>query len=290
MRLASCPSRTLFFSARVSAGIVIIALCLLFSVIIVFALPAFVTQESHGVLSLSWNPYKNTFGILPMLTGSLLLSFSTLVVAWPFSLLICFWLLTAKQSLLLSVIKVCLRLMAAIPTVIYGFAAIFLITPLIRAGFGGSGLCWLSAIIALTFLVTPSIVLVMESGLAPRLQRLCPSGLALGLDRFELLWFFIVPQEKKVLFAGLLLGFGRAIGDTLLPLMLSGNAPQFPLALSDGLRTLSAHMALVTANEVGGSAYNSLFAAGAMLLCINALTSLLLRAVTAQFDKTEEKV
>lgn len=75
----------------------------------------------------------------------------------------------------------------------------------------------------------------------------------------------------------LALGFGRGVGDTLIALMLSGNWPQLPALPTDSLRTLTAHMALVTANEVGGTAYNSLFAAGAILLLINGAVSLTIR-------------
>lgn len=73
------------------------------------------------------------------------------------------------------------------------------------------------------------------------------------------------------------LGFGRAVGDTLLPLMLAGNAPQVPESLTASLRALTAHMALVTSNEVGGAAYNSLFMAGVLLLAVNAAVSLTVR-------------
>ena len=83
---------------------------------------------------------------------------------------------------------------------------------------------------------------------------------------------------------------GRALGDTLIPLMLAGNAPQAPLALGDSLRTLTAHMALVTANEVGGAAYNSLFAAGALLLLITAVTSLALRRLRGNGAKNWRRI
>ena len=134
----------------------------------------------------------------------------------------------------------------------------------------------------LSLLALPTMVLILEAGLRPRLDRLCPGGLAVGLTRFELLWFFVIPQAKTTLLAAAVLGFGRIVGDTLLPLMLAGNAPQVPDRISEGVRTLAAHMALVTANEVGGAAYDSLFAAGALLLCINAAASLLLRRLAAR--------
>ena len=138
-------------------------------------------------------------------------------------------------------------------------------------------MCLLSAGVMLILLVLPSMVLVLEAGLRPRLERLCPWGLALGFSRLDMLRLFVLPKSGRCLAAAAVLGFGRAVGDTLIPLMLAGNAPGVPGGFTEGLRTLTAHMALVTANEVGGAAYNSLFAAGLILLLVNAAASLALR-------------
>lgn len=271
-----------------AAGMALLGITLLFAMIIAFALPVFMQQDNGGVFTWTWQPYQGEFGILPMLTGSLLLSFSTLLLAWPLSLAVCCWTLERKSGFMVNLIRGLLRFMTAIPTVVYGFAAVFLLTPLIRVGLGGSGMCWLAATIMLTLLVLPTMTLILEAGLKPRLEGLCPGGPALGLTRLELLWFFVLPLARKTLLAAALLGFGRAVGDTLLPLMLAGNAPQVPGGLTESLRTLTAHMALATANEVGGSAYNSLFAAGALLLGINAAVSLAARRLEKSLGRGHE--
>ena len=274
---------------RLAAGTALSGVGLLFAMVIIFAIPAFMHQGANGVFTWSWRPYQGEFGILAMLAGSVVLAISALLLAWPLSLALCCWLLTSPKSLFLAPVRGCLRLMSAIPTVVYGFAAVFLITPLARSWLGGSGFCWFSAAVVLALLVLPTMVLILEAGLAPRLEKLCHGGLAVGLDRLELLWFFVLPQSRNTLLAAALLGLGRAFGDTLIPLMLAGNAPQVPLALGDSLRTLTAHMALVTANEVGGAAYNSLFAAGALLLIITAATSLALRRLRVGSGKLKER-
>lgn len=263
--------------ARLAAGVALLGIGLLFAMIVISAVPAFLHQGAGGVFTWSWRPYQGEFGILPMLAGSVILALSALFLAWPLSLAVCCWSITARSNPFRRPVRACVRLMTAVPTVVYGFAAVFLVTPLVRAGLGGSGFCWLAAALVLALLTVPTMAFVLEAGLAPRLAALCPGGLAVGLDRLELLWFFVLPQARKTLLAAALLGAGRAFGDTLLPLMLAGNAPQAPAGLGDSLRTLTAHMALVTANEVGGAAYNSLFAAGALLLVITAATSLALR-------------
>lgn len=274
---------------RLAAGTALAGIGLMFAMIIIFAVPAFLHQGADGVLAWSWRPYQGEFGILPMLAGSVILTLSALLLAWPLSMALCCWILTSPKSLLLTPVRGCLRLMSAVPTVVYGFAAVFLVTPLARSWLGGSGFCWAAAAVVLALLTLPTMVLILEAGLGPRLEKLCPGGLAVGLDRLELLCFFVLPKSRNTLLAAALLGLGRAFGDTLIPLMLAGNAPQIPLAFGDSLRTLTAHMALVTANEVGGAAYSSLFAAGALLLAVTAAISLALRRLKSAADKPEER-
>ena len=274
---------------RLAAWLAFLGIGLLFALIILFAVPAFLHQGAGGVFAWAWRPYQGEFGILAMLAGSVILTASALLLAWPLALALCCFIITSPKSPFLAPVRCCIRLMTAVPTVVYGFAAVFLVTPLARSWLGGSGLCLFSAALVLALLVLPTMALVLEAGLGPRLERLCPGGLALGLNRLELLWFFVLPQSRDTLLAATLLGLGRAFGDTLIPLMLAGNAPQVPMAFADSLRTLTAHMALVTANEVGGAAYNSLFAAGALLLLITAATSLALRRLRGHSDKNGER-
>lgn len=265
---------------RFAAGIAVFGILLLFLMIVAFALPVFTDQSAGGPFSLVWSPGQGHFGILPMIAGSLVLALSALLLGWPLGLALCCWLYcpAAGQSraafLARNFVGALVRFMTAIPTVVYGFAAVFLLTPFVRAAFGGTGSCWLSAALMLAVLILPTIVLLLSAGIAPRLDRLLPGALALGFTRLDLAWLFVLPAAKKTLVSSLVLGFGRAVGDTLIPLMLAGNAPQIPQSYSSSLRTLTAHMAMVTSNEVGGAAYNSLFVAGALLLLINVCVSL----------------
>ncbi len=260
-------------------------IALLFGMIAAFALPVLVDGSTGGPFSWTWLPSSGHFGILPMLCGSLLLSLSALLLAWPLALGICCRLYLGEgrpgQRGLTALLRGLVRGMTAIPTVVYGFAALFLLTPLIREGLDqGAGLCWLSAALVLALLILPTMVLVMEAGLRPRLETLHLSAASLGLTRLQTLGFLALPSARRSLISAAVLGFGRAAGDTLVSLMLAGNAPQLPASLYESLRTLTAHMALVTANEVGGAAYNSLFAAGALLLVVNASISLLARRLS----------
>ncbi len=201
-------------------------------------------------------------------------------LGWPLALGLACWLLTEESATarpLTRFVNGLIRFMTTVPTVVYGFAAVFLLTPLARTVLGGTGMCLASAAVMLVLLVLPTMVLILMAGLRPRLDRLCPWGLALGFSRLDLLRLFVLPGSGRTLASAAVLGFGRAVGDTLIPLMLAGNATQVPGGLAESMRSLTAHMALVTANEVGGAAYNSLFAAGLVLLAVNTGASLVLR-------------
>jgi phosphate transport system permease protein len=278
---------------KLATALTFIGVGLIFVMIVAFALPVFSVNQANsdiGLFSWHWQPARGQFGILPMIVGSILLTITAVSLAWLLALGLTGWLLTqsgVNRSPLLRplypVVAGLIRFMTAVPTVVYGFVAIFLLVPLIRQIMGGgSGLSWLSATLILTLLLLPTMVLVMEAGLRPRLEKISLTAASLGFNRMQTLCYFVLPHGQRCLLTALVLGFGRGIGDTLIALMLSGNWPEIPGGLTDGLRTLTAHMALVTANEVGGMAYNSLFAAGAILLLINACVSLLLRRLASR--------
>ena len=269
---------------RLCGLLVILATGALFALVGCFALPVLWSAQGSLIFSWAWRPPAD-FGILPMLAGSLILSFSALLLAWPLSLGLACALQDPRPAFWQKWLTGLIRFMTAIPTVVYGFAAVFLLTPLVREAAGqGSGLCWFSAACVLALLISPTMVLVMDVALREQMRRLLLPALSLGMSRYTVLACLALPAVRRWLLTAGLLGFGRAIGDTLIPLMLSGNAPNVPQNLFAGLRTLTAHMGLVTATDVGGPAYNSLFVAGGLLLCISTGVSLVLRRLEKKQD------
>lgn len=262
-----------------AVGIVLIGITALITMFTVFVLPIITRGDLEGIFSLSWQPNEGNFGILPMIGGSFFLVIFALLVACPLALGLTVWVLKINKRYLARAVSWLIRFMIAIPTVVYGFVSVFLLVPLVREGVGGTGFCLFSAGVILALLITPTITLVFETGITSSLEKLCPGGLALGFSRLELFYFFVLPKAKKNFVVAAMIGFGRAIGDTLISLMLSGNAPQFPQGIFESIRTLTAHIALISANEVGGVAYDSLFLSGILLLSINALVSITLRHV-----------
>lgn len=262
-----------------AVSIVLTGILVLIAMLIALSLPIISNTNLEKIISLTWQPNEGYFGILPMLGGSFFLAIFALCLAWPLALGLNIWMLKVDKRFLVRVVAYFIKLMTAIPTVVYGFVAVFLLVPLVREGAGGTGFCLFSAGVILALLILPTITLVFESGLSTSLEKLCPGGIALGFSRLELFYFFVLPKSKKIFVVAAMIGFGRAIGDTLISLMLSGNSPQFPQNIFESIRTLTAHIALISANEMSGMAYDSLFLSGILLLIINATVSILVRHI-----------
>ena len=259
------------------------SVCAVFALIAYFALPVVFSAQEGQIFSWVWRPDTHEFGILPMIVGSLLLSVSALLLSWPLAVgVACAIQDGGKKRLFGCTVAGIVRFMTTIPTVVYGFAAVFLLVPVVREAAGkGSGLCWLSAALMLALLILPTMVLVMDSAMRTKERNVRITAAALGFTRSQTLACLVLPASRRWLLTAAILGFGRAAGDTLIPLMLTGNAPHVPESLFGSLRTLTAHMGLVTATEVGGPAYNSLFVAGGLLLLTSACVSLALRKLAS---------
>ncbi len=260
------------------------SVCAVFALIACFALPVVFSAQGGQIFNWVWRPDTHEFGILPMIVGSLLLSVSALLLSWPLAVgVACTIQDGGKNHLFGGTVAGIIRFMTTIPTVVYGFAAVFLLVPIVREAAGkGSGLCWLSAALMLALLILPTMVLVMDSAMRTKEKDVRITAAALGFTRSQTLACLVLPASRRWLLTAAILGFGRAVGDTLIPLMLTGNAPHVPESLFGSLRTLTAHMGLVTATEVGGPAYNSLFVAGGLLLLTSACVSLALRKLASE--------
>lgn len=261
-----------------STALCALAVAAVFAFLLYFAAPVFVAGKAGSVLSFVWRPLDGSFGILSMAAASLALAVSAMLVALPAGVGICCFLCGLGPSTAARLVLGLVRFMTSIPTVVYGFVSVFALTPLIQAAFrDSSGFCWLTAGLTLSLLVLPTVVLLMEGPLRAAWERTELTAAALGLDAAQTLLHVALPLARRAVAAAAVLGFSRAIGDTLIPLMLAGNAPQLPLSPLDSIRTLTAHIALVVSTESGSRAYNSLFAAGLLLLGTATAVNLTLR-------------
>jgi phosphate transport system permease protein len=251
-----------------------LAVAAIFLFLIYFTIPIIAEGDLPALLSWDWRPTAGQYGILPMAIGSLCLAVSATLVAYPAAVGICCFTHSLGPRSIARPVMIIIDFMTSVPTVVYGFVSAFLLVPFLRQCFEhGTGFSWLAASITLTVLVLPTIVLVIQTQLHQLGSETQLTATALGMSPAQSLLWVVLPQASRGLVAAAILGFGRALGDTIISLMLAGNAPQLPHSLLDSIRTLTAHIALVVATDVHSPAYHSLFLAGLILVTMSALVN-----------------
>ncbi|MEW6138015.1 MAG: ABC transporter permease subunit [Thermodesulfobacteriota bacterium] len=260
-----------------------LAVAAIFVFLIYFTTPIVAKGDLLKLLSWDWRPLAGQYGILPMAVGSVCLALSATLVAYPLGIGVCCFTHSLGPRFVARPIMIIIEFMTSIPTVVYGFVSAFLLVPILRQWFEqGTGFSWLAASVTLTVLVLPTIVLVIHTQLLQLGSETQLTAAALGMSTAQTLMWVVLPQASRGLVAAAILGFGRALGDTIVSLMVAGNAPQVPDSLLDSIRTLTAHIALVVATDIHSPAYHSLFLAGLILVTISAAVNLSLRWIVGK--------
>lgn len=271
--------RTILLAAALTSSL---AVCTILGFLLYFTWPLFRQAQLPAILTWKWRPFQNQFGILPMVVGSICLALSALVLAYPLGLGICGFAHGLGRRLPARLMMALINFMTGIPTVVYGFVSIFLLLPWIRECFGATtGYCWLAASLTLSLLILPTIVLLIHTQLRQVDLSIRLGSTALGITPGQELLWIMLPLASRGLVAAAVLGFGRALGDTLIALMLAGNVPQVPHSWLDSLRTMTAHIALVVATDSQSAAYHSIFACGLILFVLALGVNLSLRRLQA---------
>lgn len=271
------PAVTLLLRlAAIFSALIVLAL---FGFLLYFSLPLFVEGRLGELFSWHWRPFQGDFGILPMIVGTLSLAISALVIAYPVGLGLCLFIHGLGPTRLARPLLLLVHAMTGIPTVVYGFVAVFLLVPSLRSYAHGSGFSLLAATLTLSVLILPTIVLLINSQLQQIVPTLRLTAVALGISRVDELSRISLPAASYGLLSAAILGFGRAVGDTLIALMVAGNATQLPSSVFASIRTLTAHIALVVSTDSQSTTYHSLFAGGLILFLTSASVNLLLHRI-----------
>lgn len=191
-----------------------------------------------------WRPENNVFGIFPMIVGSIYVTAGALIIGVPIGILTAVFLARFCPKWLYRILKPAINLMAGIPSVVYGFFGLVVLVPFVRENFGGRGLSVLTSSVLLGLMILPTIVSVSESSIRAVPQSYYEGGLALGASHERSVFFTILPAAKSGIFAGVVLGIGRAIGETMAVMMVAGNQPMIPEKLTSGVRTLTTNIVL----------------------------------------------
>ena len=262
-------AHSLFAAAALLSAAVVL---LVFIFMAALGFPVIRDGQLLQVLWGEWAPHMGAYGISPMILGTLAIALLAMAMALPLSLGCAAFITATGPQGAADLLNRLVQFMTAIPTVIYGFVGIFLLVPLVRDVAGrGAGLSILTAALMLALLVAPTMILFFADGLArvPRAHRLAVT--ALGGTPVQRLIYVMLPQAWPSLLAGLALGFGRAVGDTMIALMLAGNALAVPASPLDPARSLTAHIALIIAADFDSPEFRTLFICGLTLYATTTL-------------------
>lgn len=192
-----------------------------------------------------WRPANNLYGILPMILGSLYVTAGALVIGVPLGVLSAVFLAQFCPKPLYKPLRAAINLMAGIPSVVYGFFGLVVLVPFVRNHFGGYGMGVLTASILLGIMILPTIITVSESALQAVPSSYYDGAVALGASHERSVFFVMVPAAKRGILAGIVLGIGRAIGETMAVIMVAGNQAIIPDSLTSGVRTLTTNIVMV---------------------------------------------
>ena len=192
----------------------------------------------------SWKPEKNIFGIFPMIIGSLYVTAGAMIIGVPVGILTAVLLVHFCPKRLYSFVKPAVELLAGIPSIVYGFFGLMVIVPFIRNNFSGSGSSMLAASVVLGIMTLPTIISVSESALRAVPESYYEGSLALGATHERSVFFTVVPAAKSGILAAVILGVGRAVGETMAVIMVAGNQPIMPSGPLAGLRTMTANIVM----------------------------------------------
>ncbi len=193
-----------------------------------------------------WRPGNGDFGILPMIVGSLYVTAGAIIIGVPIGILTAVFLARFCPKKIYPVMKAGVELMAGIPSVVYGFFGLVVLVPFVREFIGGKGYSILTASILLGIMILPTIVNVSESAIRAVPKHYYEGSLALGATHERSVFRMVVPAAKSGIFAGVILGIGRAIGETMAVIMVAGNQPvlRAPKELLKGVCTLTANIVI----------------------------------------------
>lgn len=228
----------------------------------------------------TWAPSNGMYGIFPMIVGSIYITAGAIFMGVPLGILTAIFMTKYCNKKVLVVLKPAINLMAGIPSIIYGFFGMTVLVPFVRNTFGGTGTSILTASILLAFMILPTIINLSESALSSVPDFYYDGARALGATHEEAIFKVVLPAAKSGVLASVVLGIGRAIGETMAVIMVAGNQARVTTNMLDGIRTMTANvvMEMKYASELHESA---LIATGVVLfvfiLLINLCFSLMKR-------------
>ncbi|MCB2147171.1 MAG: ABC transporter permease subunit [Deltaproteobacteria bacterium] len=269
-----------------AAGCSVAVTLLIFGFMVILGLPLATGGTFFRMFTSAWLPHQGVYGIAPMVAGTLSIASLAVVFSVPVSLGCAALISVLGSGPLPALLHRLVRFMTGIPTVVYGFAGIFLLVPLVREWAGrGSGMCILSAALLLGVLIAPTMILFFSDSFASVPRTYLEAAEALGATPVQKLLHVVIPCSWRGLTSGVVLALGRAVGDTLIALMIAGNATAMPGSVLEPARTLTAHIALVVAADFDSLEFRTLFACGIILYLCTTVMVIFTRRIGAAWEQ-----
>lgn len=196
------------------------------------------------LLGQKWKPSNDIYGIFPMIVGSIYVTAGAVIIGVPLGLLCAVFLAWFCPKRLYRIVKPAVELLAGIPSIVYGFFGLVVIVPIMQDLFGGSGKGVLTASLLLGIMILPTIIGVSESAIRAVPAAYYEGSLGLGATHERSVFFAVLPAAKQGILAGVILGVGRAIGETMAVVMVAGNQPVVPQSILSGVRTMTANIVM----------------------------------------------
>lgn len=222
------------------------------------------------------------FGTLPLLLGTLLVSIMAIIIALPFGLGVAIYLSELANERTRRILKPVIELLAGIPSVVYGFFGLVVLAPLVQKLFHLSvGETAFTGSLILAIMALPTIISVAEDAMRNTPRAMREASLALGATQWQTIYKVVIPYAKSGISAAVVLGIGRAIGETMAVMMVTGNAAVMPTSLFDSVRTIPATIAAELGEApAGGAHYQALFLLGCMLFVITMIISIVAEMIS----------
>lgn len=273
----------------------IVFVLLIFFFLMREGLPALGEVEGGNLFSLRWYPIEEMFGILPLISGSLIVTFGAALIAVPFGIGTAVYISEIAPRWMREILKPLVELLGGLPSVVLGFLGILVVSPNLRILLDlPTGLTAFTGSLLLGGIAVPTVVSVAEDALdaVPRAYR--EGAWALGATKWQTIWRVTLPAAKSGVLTAIMLGVGRAIGETMTVMMVTGNAPVLATSLANlfsPVRTMTATIAAEMGEVANGSIhYHTLFLIGIILFLISLTVNVIASSVVFKAKKRSERI
>jgi phosphate transport system permease protein len=263
----------------------IIFVVLIFAFLLREGVPALFEISPERLLGRLWYPTFNIFGILPLILGSLLVTLGAVVISLPLGVATAIYIRELAPPWARDILKPLIEVLAGIPSVVLGFLGMIVVAPLIRQYLGvPTGLTAFSGSLMLAYMALPTIISIAEDAIDAVPKEARDASFALGATHWQTVWHVVLPNAQSGIIIAIMLGIGRAIGETMAVMMITGNAARMPLGLDAFFRPVRTMTATIAAEmgEVaqGSTHYHVLFTVGIVLFLITFLVNAVASMVT----------